>query len=177
VNAAAVLDLCPPVVITDAWLAALRYLATGCTAQDVRERALEDFTAAGDRMTVIADRMDQLAAEGLTPVQCWHLGGLDQLLGPYPVTPEAGPASGALARRVLPGEVPAPVAAALPPALLWLASQPWYQALPWLSRAVDAYILLVAVTLAVLVVSFASQGLERLALSVPRLLRARRESR
>jgi hypothetical protein len=86
--------------LTDTWLAALRYRAAGHAPEDLRGQAadprLTEVLAreAGvtgeqqqEKMLAIADRMTQLAAEGLTPVQCWYLGGLDQWLGPYPGTP------------------------------------------------------------------------------------------
>jgi hypothetical protein len=82
----AALDLRPAEAVTDTWLTALRYLAIGRTPEDVRGRALED-AAAGEQMLAVADRMGLLSAEGLTPVQCWYLGRLDQFLGSYPGTP------------------------------------------------------------------------------------------
>jgi hypothetical protein len=94
----------PPAVITDTWLAALRYRAIGRTAEDLREQAADPEWVRGlaleggiteeqerEQLLAIADRMTQLAAEGLTPVKCWYLGGLDQWLGPYRVPPEVTP--------------------------------------------------------------------------------------
>ena len=85
----AVLDRRPAEAVTDTWLAALRYRAIGRTAGDLRDQA---EARTGERestlLLAVADRMGELAAKGLTPVQCWYLGGLDQWLGPYPGTPE-----------------------------------------------------------------------------------------
>lgn len=82
----------PPEAVTDTWLAALRYYAIGRTAGDLRDQAA---ARTGEReraqMLAVAGRMDDLAAEGLTPVDCWYLGSLDQFLGPYPGTLEATP--------------------------------------------------------------------------------------
>lgn len=89
----AVLDRCPPEAVTDdAWLAALRYRAIGRTAGDLRERAaIVTQEQERTQLLAVADRVDALAAEGLTPVKCWYLGGLDQWFGPYAGTPEATP--------------------------------------------------------------------------------------
>lgn len=65
-------------------------------------------------------------------------------------------------------------AAAAAAALLWLASQPWYQRLPWLDRATDVPAFLVAVMAALLALSCAARGLDWLGLRVPRLRRTRR---
>jgi hypothetical protein len=90
--------------LTDTWLAALRYRAIGRTAGDLRAQAADPEWVRGlaleggitadqerEQMLAVAGRMDRLAAEGLTPVACWYLGGLDQFLGPYPGTPGVTP--------------------------------------------------------------------------------------
>lgn len=86
-----------PEVITDHWMAALKYLAIGRTANDLRDEAgdpqwvkglalLSGTTPDGERgqLLRIADAVAELKAEGLTPVKCWYLSGLDQFHGPYP---------------------------------------------------------------------------------------------
>jgi hypothetical protein len=86
-----------PQVITDYWMAALKYRAIGRTAASLREQAadpvmteglalLSGITAGQERIQVlaVADAVDALAAEGLTPEQCYFLANLDKEFGPYP---------------------------------------------------------------------------------------------
>jgi len=87
----------PPAVITDYWTAAIKFYATGRTAEGLRAMAADDEMTRGlavlsgitedeerEQVLKIADAIDKLTAEGLTPVKCWYLAGLDQFLGPFP---------------------------------------------------------------------------------------------
>lgn len=86
-----------PQVITDYWMAALKYRAAGRTAASLRAQAadpvmteglalLSGITAEQERTQVlaVADAIEALAAEGLTPEQCYFLASLDKEFGPYP---------------------------------------------------------------------------------------------
>jgi hypothetical protein len=89
----------PTLVIRDYWLAALKYFALGRTANDLRDEAADPEWVRGmaleggiteeqerAQLLAVADRIADLKAEGLTPVKCWYLSGLDQFLGPFPGT-------------------------------------------------------------------------------------------
>jgi hypothetical protein len=87
----------PPAVIRDYWMAALKFCATGRTAESLRIMAADPVMTEGlallsgitedeerEQVLKIADAIDELTAAGLTPVKCWYLAGLDQFLGPFP---------------------------------------------------------------------------------------------
>ena len=61
----------PAPAAADYWTTALKFYATGRTAEELR---------------AIARAIEELAAAGLTPVRCWYLAGLDQFYGPFPGT-------------------------------------------------------------------------------------------
>jgi hypothetical protein len=87
----------PPAVIRDYWMAALKFCATGRTAESLRVMAADPVMTEGlallsgitedeerEQVLKIAGAIDELTAAGLTPVKCWYLAGLDQFLGPFP---------------------------------------------------------------------------------------------
>jgi hypothetical protein len=89
----------PTLVIRDYWLAGLKYFALGTTAEDLRAQAADTEWVRGmaleggiteeqerTQLLAVADRIDSITAEGLTPVKCWYLSGLDQFLGFFPGT-------------------------------------------------------------------------------------------
>ena len=76
---------------------AMKFYATGSTAESLRARAADPelmnalaVTARTSPASVlaealkIADAIDALTAEGLTPAQCWVQAGLVEKLGSYP---------------------------------------------------------------------------------------------
>jgi hypothetical protein len=86
-----------PEKINDYWTAALKFYATGRTAEGLRAMAADEEMTRGlallsgitpeeerEQVLGIASAIDALAAEGLTPEKCYFLAGLDRLLGPYP---------------------------------------------------------------------------------------------
>lgn len=83
-----------PQVISDYWMAALKFYATGRTSRALRAMAADDEMTRGlalmcnitpeqerEEITGIADAIDSLAAAGLTPEQAYSLAGLEELLG------------------------------------------------------------------------------------------------
>jgi hypothetical protein len=89
----------PTLVIRDFELTARKYYALGCTAEDLRADAADPewvrraaldagITEEQERaqLLAVADLIPGIAAEHLTPVDCWYLSGLDQFLGPFPGT-------------------------------------------------------------------------------------------
>lgn len=84
----------PPQRITDYWTAGLKFLATGRKSATLRAIAsdpelvrgfalLSGITVEQEREQAlgIADAIDALAAEGMTPEQAYFLAGLDKLFG------------------------------------------------------------------------------------------------
>lgn len=95
------IDQRPPEALRDHWTAALKYMGIGRTAESFRAQAADpDFTrgmallsgTSGDAehawLSAVADAIDTLTAEGLTPEQAYFLAGLDRELGPY-LSPDA----------------------------------------------------------------------------------------
>lgn len=95
------IDQRPPEALRDHWTAALKYHATGRTAGSFRAQgadetftrgmaALSGTTPEQERawLLAVADAVDALAAEGLTPEKAYRLAGLDRELGPY-LSPDA----------------------------------------------------------------------------------------
>ena len=83
---------------------AMVFHATGRTAPVLRARACDPLVTEGiailagvspeaiaAEMHAIADGIDAIAAEGLTPEKCWFLLGLDAVLGPVPGNDPAVP--------------------------------------------------------------------------------------
>lgn len=86
----------PTLVFRDYWMAALKFYATGRTAEGLRVQAADPAWTAGlafiDGVTpaeeaaellAIAGAIDSLAVAGLTPERAYALAGLDKVLGPY----------------------------------------------------------------------------------------------
>jgi hypothetical protein len=83
-----------PELISDYWMAALKFRATGRTSRALRVMAADDEMTRGlalmsgvtqdeerAQVTGIADAIDVLEAHGLTPEDCYNLAGLDKLFG------------------------------------------------------------------------------------------------
>lgn len=83
-----------PGAITDYWMAALKFRATGRTSRALRTMAaneeltrglalLSGITEDEERAQTlgIADAIDVLEAHGLTPENCYFLAGLDRIFG------------------------------------------------------------------------------------------------
>jgi hypothetical protein len=84
----------------------MKFLATGRTAEGLRAKVADPMILEGmailagvqipvmrQEMLALADGIDLIAAEGLTPGQCYFLLGLDRVLGPFagPVPAQRAP--------------------------------------------------------------------------------------
>jgi len=86
-----------PGAVRDHWMAALKFHAIGRTAAHLRVMAADPEMTRGlallsgitedeeqAQTLAVADAIDSLTAEGLTPEQAYFLSGLDKVFGPYP---------------------------------------------------------------------------------------------